>query len=467
MTKLTATHFLAAFSTLLASASAQQVGTSQPELHPSLPSQQCTLAGGCKTTATKVVLDANWRWLHKVGDYKNCFTGNQWDASICPDPATCTANCALEGAKYAETYGITTAESSLKLKFVSKDQYGTNVGSRVYLLDGSAKAYTHFKLLNQEFAVDVDVSQLPCGLNGALYFVQMDQDGGMARFPTNKAGAAYGTGYCDAQCPHDLKFIHGEANVLNWTASATDGNAGMGKYGSCCMEMDIWEANRMSTAYTSHPCSVDGTYRCSSPSECGDGSSHRYDGVCDKDGCDFNPYRMGDRRFYGPGKSFEIDTTAPFTVVTQFITDDNTSDGKLIEIKRLYKQHGKIITNPAANWTGLDAGLHSITDDMCAKSKALFKDTNDHAAKGKLAGMGDALRQGVVLTMSLWADHAAHGLWLDSSYPATSDPSLPGVARGSCPTTGGRPHELVQQFPDATVQFSNIRVGEIGSTTAA
>jgi len=25
----------------------------------------------------------------------------------------------------------------------------------------------------------------------------------------------YGTGYCDAQCPHDLKWINGVANVQN------------------------------------------------------------------------------------------------------------------------------------------------------------------------------------------------------------------------------------------------------------
>lgn len=58
--------------------------------------------------------------------------------------------------------------------------------------------YEMFHLLNQEFTFTVDVSNMPCGLNGALYFVEMDQDGGKSKYPGNKAGAAYGTGYCDA-----------------------------------------------------------------------------------------------------------------------------------------------------------------------------------------------------------------------------------------------------------------------------
>jgi cellulose 1,4-beta-cellobiosidase len=70
--------------------------------------------------------------------------------------------------------------------------------------------YRMFNLLNKEFTFDVDLSKLPCGLNGAVYFSEMDEDGGMSRFPTNKAGAKYGTGYCDSQCPQDIKFINGE-----------------------------------------------------------------------------------------------------------------------------------------------------------------------------------------------------------------------------------------------------------------
>ena len=57
--------------------------------------------------------------------------------------------------------------------------------------------------------MDVNVANLPCGLNGAVYFSEMVSDGGKSKYPTNVAGAQYGTGYCDSQCPRDLKFIDG------------------------------------------------------------------------------------------------------------------------------------------------------------------------------------------------------------------------------------------------------------------
>jgi cellulase len=43
-------------------------------------------------------------------------------------------------------------------------------------------------------------------MNGALYLSDMDPTGGLGRL--NKAGAAYGTGYCDAQCFTD-PFLNG------------------------------------------------------------------------------------------------------------------------------------------------------------------------------------------------------------------------------------------------------------------
>ena len=42
----------------------------------------------------------------------------------------------------------------------------------------------------------------------------MDRDGGKSEFANNKAGAPYGTGYCDSQCPQDIKFINGKVSAL-------------------------------------------------------------------------------------------------------------------------------------------------------------------------------------------------------------------------------------------------------------
>lgn len=108
---------------LAATVSGQQAGTSTPENHPSLPYQKCTSAG-CSTVNTAVVLDSNWRWVHNVGGYTNCYTGNTWNSALCPDATTCTTNCALEGADYTGTYGIQASGNSLNLKLVT----GSNVG---------------------------------------------------------------------------------------------------------------------------------------------------------------------------------------------------------------------------------------------------------------------------------------------------------------------------------------------------
>lgn len=77
--------------------------------------------------------------------------------------------------------------------------------------------------------------------------------------------------------------------------------------------------------------------------ECGEGDK-RYQGVCDKDGCDLNPYRTGNYDFYGPGKT--IDTAKPIQVVTQFITTDGTDTGDLKEIRRVFVQDGKVFETP-------------------------------------------------------------------------------------------------------------------------
>ncbi|KAF4570093.1 hypothetical protein EYR40_009079 [Pleurotus pulmonarius] len=435
----------------------QQVGTLTTETHPPITIQECT-ASGCTTQQKSVVLDSNWRWTHSTSGSTNCYTGNAWDSTLCPDPATCASNCAIDGADYSSTYGITTSGNALTLRFVTTGAYSTNVGSRVYLLD-DADTYKIFNLKNKEFTFDVDMSGLPCGLNGALYFSEMAADGGKAANAGNNAGARYGTGYCDAQCPHDIKWINGEANVLDWNPSDTDDNAGNGRYGACCSEMDIWEANSEATAYTPHVCRDAGLFRCEGL-DCGDGSD-RYSSVCDKDGCDFNSFRMGDPSFLGPGKT--IDTAKKITVVTQFITDDNTDNGTLVEIRRVYVQDGVTYQNSFATFPSLSQ-YNSISDDFCVAQKTLFNDNQYYNLQGGTAKMGDSLANGMVLIMSLWSDHAAHMLWLDSDFPLDKSPSEPGVSRGACPTTSGDPDDMVANHGSASVTFSNIKFGPHGST---
>ncbi|KAG8702992.1 Exoglucanase 1, partial [Ceratobasidium sp. 395] len=96
--------------------------------------------------------------------------------------------------------------------------------------------------------------------------------------------------------------------------------------------------------------------------------------------------------------------------------------------------------------------------------KTAFSDTNTFAAKGGFTKMGKAFDSGVVLVMSVWDDHAANMLWLDSSYPTNLPATNPGVTRGRCATTSGVPADIESKNASASVTYSNIKFGDIGST---
>ncbi|CAA7271265.1 unnamed protein product [Cyclocybe aegerita] len=360
---------------------------------------QAQLNGGCQTVSSSVILDSNWCWVHTKSGYTNCYMGNTWDKTLCPNNQSCATNCALEGADYSATYSITTSSNTLTLKFIQNNSNGKNIGSRL------------------PYGERI---KLPCGLNGVLYFSAMDEDGGMARFSTNKAGTKYGTGYCNSQCPQDIKFINGEANADRWEPSSNDSNAGNGGNGICCNEMDVWEAN-----------SIFGT-------SCG-GQSNHYGSICDPNGCDFNSFRMGDKSFYGPG--LKVNTNSKFTVVTQFITDTGTASGTLKEIRRLYVQNGRIIQNSKVNVPGM-AEQDSVTTQFCNEAKAAFGDRDSFGQHGGMSGMSKSMAVGMVLVLSIWDDHTPNMLWLDSNYPTDANPNKLGIARGTCVTSSDIPAEF-------------------------
>ena len=136
---------------------------------------------------------------------------------------TCAQAGSVEGADYASTYSVTanSFKNGVNLQLVTE-------GQRLYVM-GSGDKYKMFSLKNREFIFTVDDSTLTCGLNGALYFVETDQRGDWDGH-NNNAGAKFGTGYCEAQCPHDIKFMKGEANLLNWNYTNVPP---VGHYGAC------------------------------------------------------------------------------------------------------------------------------------------------------------------------------------------------------------------------------------------
>ena len=170
---------------------------------------------------------------------------------------------------------------------------------------------------------------------------------------------------------------------------------------------------------------------------------------------------MGNPLFFGPGLT--VDTTKPFTVVTQFLTNDNTTTGTLLEIRRFYIQNGKVILNPTPSIPGIPI-YNSITEDYCSVETAIFNSSSVFETDGGLSQISQALQKGLVLAFSIQDDHATNMQWLDSDYPPNLPADQPGVARGTCPPTYSGGGIIIEPIPNYQVRFSNIKVGDIGST---
>jgi cellulose 1,4-beta-cellobiosidase len=383
------------------------------EVHPKITWQKCTKAG-CSAQSGGIVLDSEWRAIVDANGKPCIKSDGNWDTTICTGESDCSQKCSLQGHDYTKV-GVSTSGSAVRLKFVTPTG---DVGSRVYLFDETAGTYVNFKLINREFTFDVDTATVPCAVNGALYFSEMDADGGTGRFPNNKAGAKYGTGYCDAQCPRDGKFIGNNANFNR-------------KYGSCCFEWDVWEANVAATQMAAHTCSVSvPAYVCTS--DCSQ---------CDTGGCYWNPYlvesqTLQSHTLYGKGRL--VDSTKKITVVTQFVSTDGTDAGSLKEVRRLYVQGGKVIPNNKRTDNGKT--YDSICDGYC---------TGEYKTRGGDAAWTKSFKRGAVLAMSIWTDGSM--AWLDSDN------------KGGCPG-GTSKDQLVRANPNAYVEYSNIRVGNIDTT---
>jgi hypothetical protein len=275
---------------------------------------------------------------------------------------------------------------------VTHNPWGDTVGSRLYLLAPGGTAYQLFKLINREITYDINLSAIPCGLNAAFYTVEMAERG-------SGVGATFGDGYCDGN------YVGGNA----------------------CGELDIQEANRAATVYTTHACKQLGQFTQT--------------GQCYANGCGFNPYRYN-KNFWGVGSSFAVDTSKVVTIVTQFLSTDGTDTGDLKEIRRIYVQGGRVIQNAKAAIGG--GNYDSITDEYCRAAGATVD------AGTNLKQMGESLKRGHVLVFALWDSESGLG-WLD--------------ANGAGPCTDPEDAKTIRsKYPNATVTYSNLKFGALDST---
>jgi len=211
-------------------------------------------------------------------------------------------------------------------------------GPRFYIANNCYTAFSNsvfrtFKLLGGSIQFTVDLSEVGCGLNAAFYLVSL---------PAAGAGSN-GDYYCDANCVG----------------------------GSCCSEMDLFEANRHAIQITAHQCTG--------------GTSG-----CDSGGCAKNTQSLGSSAF-GPGASYTINSLQTFTVKISF----TSSGGTLSHITSVISQ-----------------GSNSITLSHGSECGSTY-----------LATIGKAISAGMVPTFSYWGGSMS---WLDSPACSSDNPEVSG-----------------------------------------
>lgn len=86
-------------------------------------------------------------------------------------------------------------------------------------------------------------------------------------------------------------------------------------------------------------------------------------------------------------------------MVTQFLTNNNSPNGTLTEIKRLYIQDERLIENAmVTNISGQTVQMDGTVDEEFCTAK----NASAYLRLGGMSGMGQSLARGMVLIFSLW-----------------------------------------------------------------
>ena len=89
-------------------------------------------------------------------------------------------------------------------------------------------------------------------------------------------------------------------------------------------------------------------------------------------------------------------------------------------------------TAPGSSYAGSKT-YTSITDEMCDTQKDYFTDVNDFKVKGGIKAMGEAMKRGMVLTLSMWDEHDVGMIWLDATDPYPVPAGKKGAKGGADP----------------------------------
>ena len=225
---------------------------------------------------------------------------------------TSAANCGSVTIKVngqSQTKYVLSADRDKGYAHVNGSSITLIGGGRVYLGDSSSgtispNSFYEMPLLGKRLTFDVDMNDVGCNCNGALYFVTMP---------------AYNSGQQPQPGTDDAYYC--DANKVG---------------GTYCPEMDVMEANKFAMASTAHTCQYVPPHYYSS---------------CDGGGCGTNVLNV-DQSAFGPGK--RIDTNRPFTLSVSFIT----TNGRLSTVNNYFSQGGQTINFNACNanylqWMGM------------------------------------------------------------------------------------------------------------------
>ena len=348
-----------------------------------------------------------------------------------------------------ERFGITTVgNDGITLTFQGD---AGNRGQRLMGLHKSDDRYFNIPFGEpgfEEISFEVDVSDVKCTYNAAIYMVAMRTD----TFDL----ANCGVGYADAQCPTDMQ-VNPDGTPGQPLGASTTWN--------CATEMDLMEVNREASAFTTHPCASS----TNGGSVCRD-NENDCKAKCDRPGCDWNPYRTASltqnevaRNFYGYGSEFQINTERPFYVISSYDKATKT-------FRQRFEQDEKTLDFPpvTTNLGTPEQQTHEqLTDAYCAAwHDASSPDVpNQNQLLGGNCQMETVARQndGLVLVISLWDDFnhdtgkGTNMAWLDSTFPQNS-PNATDV-RGRCPFA-----ETPKDPVGVKATYRDFRFGKIGYT---